>query len=141
MKDILIAAGVLGVVYLIYKRSGGLIPTLTPAPPVPMVPGIPAGSVTLGGAYYIPPFGTTVTNAGASSPAVLPTTISYPTDLPPPGGVSGGIASGAAAGGNPLGSALTPGVSQGTGTSANAWGIGFPSGPVLYSGGNPGGYY
>lgn len=116
MEDILIAAAVLGALYLFCKRTDApLIPTQTPAPPPPMLPAI-GGPIIIGDSYGIPPF--TVNNAPGVTPTSLPSTVAAPTALPPPPPVLGGIAGGAGTGGLPLGGPISPGVSTGTGTSA-----------------------
>lgn len=138
MKDILIAAGVLGVVWWIYKKSGStpLVATQTPAPPVPYAPSI-GGQIIVGDSYGVPPWGTTITNGGASSPLPLPSTISSPPGFPPPAGVSGGIAGGGGTGGSPLGGPLTPGVSTGTGTTLSN-GLGGVAPVDIFGRGRPG---
>ncbi len=123
MEDILIAAGVIGLLYLVIKRTApAQVATQTPAPPVPLAPGISSGQVVIGDSYGVPPWGSVVNAPGAVTPTTLPSTVNPPPGLPPPGGTLGGIAGGIGGlfgtGGLPLGGPLTPGVTVGTGTSA-----------------------
>lgn len=119
MGELLVAAAVLGVLYLVTKRTDpttGPLPTVPPPVRVPNVPRI-GGQVVLPGSYGVPPLTALINSSGTSSPGKPPSTINYPGILPPPPPVSGGLAGVAGTLGLPLGSQLMPGVSTGTGTS------------------------
>jgi hypothetical protein len=120
MGDLVVAAVVLGALYLIVKRTGTpQVLTQTPAPSPPLLPLIP-NPIIIGDSYGVPPF--SVNNAPGASPTSLPSTINPPPGQPPPPAVLGGIAGGlvglVGTGGLPLGGPLTPGVSTGTGNTA-----------------------
>jgi len=137
VKDVLIVAGVVGLLYLVCRKTmPQQVPTLTPPAPVPFAPRI-GGQVVIGDSYGVPPWGTVLATPGASSPTGLPSTVNPPPGFPPPGAIVGGIFGGVGTGGAPLGGPLTPGVSTGTGTTARYDAFGRL---MNYTGGNPGGY-
>jgi hypothetical protein len=124
MDELLIAAAVLAVVLYFGSPSKPSLLVSTPANSPPASPLVSFdGSATSGG-YQLTSAATNLSTGGysprlASLNSLFLGTFIAPPPVPQPSPwVSGGISGTAGSGGNPLGSALRPGLSSGTGTTS-----------------------
>lgn len=125
MDELLLAAAVLAVVLYFGSPSTPSVLVSTPSPLPPSSPLISFDSGSTSGGYQLTSAATNLANPGGYSPKLAsPNTLFTGTFVAPPPvplpspWVSGGIAGTSGSGGNPLGSALRPGVSGGTGTTS-----------------------
>lgn len=123
MEELLLAAVVLAAVLYFGSPSTPSVLVSTPAPLPPASPLISFDTGSTSGGYRLTSAATNLSPGGyspklASANSLFAGLFVAPPPVPQASPyVSGGIAGTAGSGGNPLGSALRPGVSAGTGTT------------------------